>query len=79
MLQFYNLVGDKSQVYSIKAQVLFTNKITLLQKISLVANLGYEKKLQIMENSQLVFLQKMKSVDVKKLKSGKFSDLRLKL
>ena len=31
----------------------------LLQEISLVANLGYEKRLQIMENLLLVFLQKI--------------------
>ena len=45
MLDFRNLVGDKSQVYSINGtSATYKQDNALTREISLVANLGYEKK-----------------------------------
>ena len=46
MLDFRNLVGDKSQVYSINGtSATYKQDNALTREISLVANLGYEKKI----------------------------------
>ena len=60
MLDFRNSVGDKSQVYSINGtSATYKQDNALTREISLVTNLGYEKRLQITENLLLVFLQKI--------------------
>ena len=46
LLDFRNLVGDKSQVYSINGtSATYKQDNALTREISLVANLGYEKKI----------------------------------
>ena len=46
LLDFRNLVGDKSQVYSINGTgATYKQDNALTREISLVANLGYEKKI----------------------------------
>ena len=46
MLDFRNSVGDKSQVYSINGtSAKYKQDNALSREISLVANLGYEKKI----------------------------------
>ena len=46
MLDFRNLTGDKSQVYSINGtSATYKQDNALTREISLVANLGYEKKI----------------------------------
>ena len=46
LLDFRNLVGDKSQVYSINGtSAIYKQDNALTREISLVANLGYEKKI----------------------------------
>ena len=46
LLDFRNLVGDKSQVYSINGtSAKYKQDNALTREISLVANLGYEKKI----------------------------------
>ena len=56
MLDLRNLIGDKSQVYSINGtSATYKQDSALTREISLVANLGYEKRLQIMENLLGIF------------------------
>ena len=46
LLDFRNLVGDKSQVYSINGtSATYKQDNDLTREISLFANLGYEKKI----------------------------------
>ena len=46
LLDFRNLIGDKSQVYSINGtSATYKQDNALTREISLVANLGYEKKI----------------------------------
>ncbi len=46
LLDFRNLVGDKSQVYSINGtSATYKQDNALTREISLVTNLGYEKKI----------------------------------
>ena len=46
LLDFRNSVGDKSQVYSINGtSATYKQDNALTREISLVANLGYEKKI----------------------------------
>ena len=46
MLDFRNLVGDKSQVYSINGtSATYKQDNALTREITLLANLGYEKKI----------------------------------
>ena len=46
MLDFRNSVGDKSQVYSINGtSATYEQDNNLTREISLVTNLGYEKKI----------------------------------
>ena len=54
LLDFRNSVGDKSQVYSINGtSATYKQDNALTREISLVANLGYEKK--ITDNGCLLY------------------------
>ena len=62
LLDFRNSIGDKSQVYSINGtSATYKQDNALTREISLVATLGYEKKLLITENLPPVFLQKIQT------------------
>ena len=67
LLDFRNLVGDKSQVYSINGtSATYKQDNALTREISLVANLGYEK---ITDNGKFTagISAKNTNQDVKKL------------
>ncbi len=71
LLDFRNLVGDKSQVYSINGtSATYKQDNALTREISLVANLGYEKK--ITDNGKFTagISAKNTSQDVKNLNAN---------